>query len=272
MSKMLRKENSARYYLSGAAGFFFSFITIVSPAAYIYKVHADELKIKRDVIPNPVVRPEMTTTALSMPPVSTISAVASKTPTVTVSVKEQLETTTTVPETVPAPLPSSPAKESPTAPAPSDEALISTNRATEPESEYRKRKAPYQEHPLAYKFQAGKVVNMEATAYCLHGVTASGVRSNYGIVAADPQLLPLGSIVRLYAGEYSGLYTVMDTGGKIKGRKIDVYLANSKEAIQFGRRKIAMEILRYGWNPHAIAPAQPPESESEETEKPADEQ
>jgi 3D (Asp-Asp-Asp) domain-containing protein len=102
-----------------------------------------------------------------------------------------------------------------------------------------------------HKFSPGKIVKMEATAYCLNNVTASGVRSKYGIVAADPELLPIGSIVRLYAEEYSGLYSVLDTGGKIKGRKIDIYLTDYKKATQFGRRKIHLEVLRYGWNPQA---------------------
>src|SRR5262245_54873832 len=76
------------------------------------------------------------------------------------------------------------------------------------------------------KFRNGKNVKMTATAYCLNNVTASGVKSKYGIVAADPKLLPIGSIIQIEADQYSGLYTVLDTGELIKGRKIDIYLAN----------------------------------------------
>ncbi|MEW6730779.1 MAG: 3D domain-containing protein [Acidobacteriota bacterium] len=105
------------------------------------------------------------------------------------------------------------------------------------------------------KFRPGKIMRMEATAYCINNVTASGVRSKYGILAADPRFLPIGSIVRLYADEYTGLYTVLDTGEKIKGRKIDIYLSNYQEACRFGRRKVRLEILRYGWDPQASSSA-----------------
>src|SRR5262249_49283405 len=108
---------------------------------------------------------------------------------------------------------------------------------------------------LLRKFQNGKRVKMNATAYCINNTTASGVKSKYGIVAADPELLPIGSIVHIEAGEYSGFYTVLDTGALIKGRKIDIYLSDYKEACNFGRRKVRLKVLRYGWNPQASAPA-----------------
>ncbi|MCS6885246.1 MAG: 3D domain-containing protein [Acidobacteriota bacterium] len=103
------------------------------------------------------------------------------------------------------------------------------------------------------RLKAGKSVYVEATAYCLNSKTSSGVRSNYGILAADPKVLPIGSVVKLQADEYTGLYTVLDTGKKIKGHKIDIYLANHKEAMNFGRRKVKLKVLRYGWNPQSMA-------------------
>lgn len=108
-----------------------------------------------------------------------------------------------------------------------------------------------QEEKKLRRLQTGKSVYVEATAYCLNNVTASGVRSKYGILAADPKILPIGSVVKLNAGEYTGLYTVLDTGEKIRGRKIDIYLADQNEAIKFGRRKVKLEVLRYGWNPQS---------------------
>lgn len=86
----------------------------------------------------------------------------------------------------------------------------------------------------------------KATAYSLRGRTASGIQTRPGIVAADPRVLPLGSVVEIKAGSYSGVYTVHDTGGKVKGNLIDVWLPSSKEALQFGRRKIKLQVLRYG--------------------------
>lgn len=94
-----------------------------------------------------------------------------------------------------------------------------------------------------------------ATAYCLKGQTASGVTVRRGIIAADPKILPLGSVVRIQAGSYSGIYTVMDTGGAIKGRKIDIYIPTRKEAINFGARKVKVEVLRVGWEPEVALAA-----------------
>ncbi len=88
-----------------------------------------------------------------------------------------------------------------------------------------------------------------ATAYCLKGQTASGVLVRRGIIAADPKVLPLGSVVRLRAGKYSGIYTVMDTGSKIVGRRIDIYMPTRAEAMNFGSRSVTVEVIRHGWNP-----------------------
>jgi 3D (Asp-Asp-Asp) domain-containing protein len=89
----------------------------------------------------------------------------------------------------------------------------------------------------------------KASAYCLKGSTASGVAVRRGILAADPRILPLGSVVRLHAGRYSGIYTVMDTGGAIRGHRVDIFLPSYSEAIRFGVRQVKVEILRTGWDP-----------------------
>ena len=88
-----------------------------------------------------------------------------------------------------------------------------------------------------------------ASAYCLKGQTASGIGVRRGMIAADPRILPLGSIVRLQAGQYSGIYTVMDTGTGIRGRRIDIYFPSRTEAMRFGLRDVKIEILRNGWDP-----------------------
>src|SRR5512143_2515236 len=64
-----------------------------------------------------------------------------------------------------------------------------------------------------------------ATAYSGGGRTASGTRLRPGIVAADPTVLPIGSRIRVRgAGQYSGQYVVRDTGGKVRGHTIDIYM------------------------------------------------
>lgn len=96
-------------------------------------------------------------------------------------------------------------------------------------------------------------VSYIATAYSLRGRTASGAYVTRGIVAADPRVLPLGSRVRIEAGPWSGEYLVADTGGRIKGRKIDIWTPNSREAMRFGRRSVKVTILSYGGKRKPVA-------------------
>lgn len=103
--------------------------------------------------------------------------------------------------------------------------------------------------PLASKpvaeTPASEGVHFIATAYSLRGRTASGRYVSQGIIAADPRILPLGSRVRLEAGAWSGEYLVADTGGAIRGRKIDIWTPTSREAMRFGRRKVKLTVLSY---------------------------
>jgi 3D (Asp-Asp-Asp) domain-containing protein len=88
--------------------------------------------------------------------------------------------------------------------------------------------------------------SFEATAYSLRGVTRSGTYVRRGVIAADPRVLPLGSKVHLKAGNYSGVYTVQDTGKAIKGKRIDVWMPSSREARSFGRQNVRLTVLKYG--------------------------
>lgn len=89
-------------------------------------------------------------------------------------------------------------------------------------------------------------VSYVATAYSLRGRTASGLPVSKGVIAADPRVLPLGSRVRLEAGAYSGEYLVADTGGAVRGRRIDIWTPTSREAMRFGRRLIKLTVLSFG--------------------------
>jgi 3D (Asp-Asp-Asp) domain-containing protein len=93
----------------------------------------------------------------------------------------------------------------------------------------------------------------EATAYCDSGITFSGLLVRRGIVAADPEILPIGSIIDVRAGDYSGIYVVMDTGGKVKGKIIDIYMPNYDEAMEFGRQPVVVKVLRHGWHPESTS-------------------
>jgi len=85
-----------------------------------------------------------------------------------------------------------------------------------------------------------------ATAYSLRGRSASGKPVTRGLIAADPSVLPLGTRVRLEAGTFSGEYVVGDTGGAVKGRRIDIWTPTSREALQFGRRAVKLTVLSFG--------------------------
>ena len=86
-----------------------------------------------------------------------------------------------------------------------------------------------------------------ATAYSVEGTGASGKWSHPGTVAADRKVLPLNSRIRVYgAGRYSGDYTVEDTGGKVDGHHIDVYMPSHAEAKKFGRQRVKVVVLKYG--------------------------
>lgn len=103
----------------------------------------------------------------------------------------------------------------------------------------------------------GARLRFTATAYCRGTTTASGVNVRNGIAAADPDLLPVGSVIQVERlGErYNGIYTVMDTGPAVQGRHIDIYMWNCNEArYEFGRRNAGITVLRLGWNPRASAP------------------
>jgi 3D (Asp-Asp-Asp) domain-containing protein len=103
----------------------------------------------------------------------------------------------------------------------------------------------------------GARLAFSATAYCKGVTTTSGVAAQSGVAAADPELLPVGSVIQVDSPDshYNGIYTVMDTGPAVQGRHIDVYMWNCNEALRFGRRPIHIVVLRLGWNPHATAPS-----------------
>jgi 3D (Asp-Asp-Asp) domain-containing protein len=103
----------------------------------------------------------------------------------------------------------------------------------------------------------GSQMPFAATAYCKGSTTASGVVARTGVAAADPTLLPVGSVVNIDAGDarYSGVYTVMDTGPRVQGRVLDLYLWSCHEALSFGRKEVQVTVLRLGWDPRATSPS-----------------
>jgi 3D (Asp-Asp-Asp) domain-containing protein/sulfur carrier protein ThiS len=89
-----------------------------------------------------------------------------------------------------------------------------------------------------------RTLTMSATAYhpmvCGTGRTATGMRARRGVVAVDPRVIRLGT--RLYVEGY-GPAIAADTGGAIKGRKIDLCMPSYGEIRRFGRRRVKVHIL-----------------------------
>jgi 3D (Asp-Asp-Asp) domain-containing protein len=96
-----------------------------------------------------------------------------------------------------------------------------------------------------------------ATAYCKGQTTQSGVRVRTGIAAADPDLLPVGSVIQIgnTLEEYAGIWTILDTGPKVHGRHVDLYVWSCHEALAFGRRPVQVSVLRLGWSPRNSTPS-----------------
>ena len=72
-------------------------------------------------------------------------------------------------------------------------------------------------------------------------LTASGVTPVTGwTVAADPRVLPLGSIVHI---DGVGIRMIQDRGGKVRGRRLDLYVETCQEARAWGRRARRVQLL-----------------------------
>ncbi|WP_084162964.1 3D domain-containing protein [Halobacillus kuroshimensis] len=94
-----------------------------------------------------------------------------------------------------------------------------------------------------------RTVAVEATAYTAFcegcsGTTYTGIdlRANpdQKVIAVDPSVIPLGSTVRVPG---YGTATAGDIGGDIEGHRIDLFMAEERDAFDYGRRQIEVEIL-----------------------------
>lgn len=108
--------------------------------------------------------------------------------------------------------------------------------------------APASEPSGELQFDAKKSMVLTATAYSpfcrgcsKSGKTATGIKAKKGVVAVDPRVIPLGT--KLYIPGY-GYALAADTGGAIKGKRIDLCFNTRKEVSRFGRKKIKVYILK----------------------------
>lgn len=91
-------------------------------------------------------------------------------------------------------------------------------------------------------------LEMRATAYCLRGNMRTGVRVREGMAAGDPAVLPLGSVVRVSHpdGRVVGIFVIMDTGGAVRGNRLDLWMDSCADARQWGVRTVVAEVVRLG--------------------------
>lgn len=104
--------------------------------------------------------------------------------------------------------------------------------------------AGHTEKVKAYSAESSRVRTFRATAYCLKGKTALGQRVRRGLIAADPRVLPLGTSVEIIGTRYAGTYLVSDTGTKVKGSKIDIWVPSCREAMRWGHRTIKLRVVK----------------------------
>lgn len=97
--------------------------------------------------------------------------------------------------------------------------------------------------------ESGKEIFVTSTAYTANcsgcsGTTATGLNlhanPNSKVIAVDPRVIPLGTKVHV---EGYGYAIAADTGGAIKGNKIDVFFPSKQTAMNWGRKKVKIKIL-----------------------------
>lgn len=93
------------------------------------------------------------------------------------------------------------------------------------------------------------------TPYCngCSGVTATGVNvtksiyvDGYRVIAVDPSIIPLYSILEVSTPHETFQAIALDTGGGIKGHKVDILVAEKQTAYSLGRHTVYIKVLKYG--------------------------
>lgn len=102
--------------------------------------------------------------------------------------------------------------------------------------------------PLASHASAKNVrtIRVQSTAYCEKGITASGFNFNRNpkakIIAVDPRVIPMFSLVVIPG---YGKAIARDTGGRIKGKTIDVHFSSKHQALRWGRKKVTIKVYSF---------------------------
>ena len=98
-----------------------------------------------------------------------------------------------------------------------------------------------EEPPELEKLNIKKTLTVESTAYTHTGnKTATGIEPREGLIAVDPQVIAMGS--KVYVEGY-GYAIAADTGGDIRGNRIDVFFSSLRQCIDWGRRPVHIYVL-----------------------------
>lgn len=112
------------------------------------------------------------------------------------------------------------------------------------------KKATVEKKETIDDFEVVKTLTVEAsafTAYCkgCSGKTASGIdlkkNPDIKLIAVDPKVIPLGTKVWV---EGYGIAVAGDTGGSIKGNRIDIFVKTKKIALNWGRKNVEIKVLK----------------------------
>ena len=84
-------------------------------------------------------------------------------------------------------------------------------------------------------------MNVVATAYTGYSTTSTGQKPVWGTIAVDPKVIPYGT--KVYIPKFNKVFIANNTGGAIKGNKIDIFMNTKKECYSWGRKNIEIHIL-----------------------------
>jgi cystine transport system substrate-binding protein len=117
--------------------------------------------------------------------------------------------------------------------------LVSISSVTPPATRPPAPPAPAAPAPIQPASGSARRLTVVATAYSLHGGTASGLPTGPGVVAVDPTVIPLGTRMEI-PGYGPGI--AADTGTAIKGLRIDLWFPTLRQTYEWGRRTVTITL------------------------------
>lgn len=122
-----------------------------------------------------------------------------------------------------------------------------SSKSSSSKQESKKESTPTKKQPAPKSNAAGEWMTFQATGYSTqqaglstHTATGIDLRVNPRVIAVDPSVIPLGSLVEVQG---LGVYVAGDTGGAINGRIIDIHYSTVSQALSWGRRSVNVRII-----------------------------